>query len=91
VERHTYAVAPPRVEYRLTGIARHLRAALDSLCGWSEAYGPEAALARSRYDRQPKHPVSARSVPPLPETFGENVKKLAVRKVSAAGSAQSLR
>ncbi len=52
VQRKAHAVAPPRVEYRLTDMARHLLEALDDLCCWSETYGCEALLARTSYDAQ---------------------------------------
>lgn len=50
LERHVSPGVPPRVEYRLTGIAEHLIAALDCLSYWSESYGQETLLARRRYD-----------------------------------------
>jgi DNA-binding HxlR family transcriptional regulator len=50
IERHVSPGVPPRVEYRLTGIAERLIAALDGLSFWSESYGQETLLARRRYD-----------------------------------------
>lgn len=50
IERRVSPGVPPRVEYRLTGIAEHLLTALDSLSRWSESYGEQTLLARRRYD-----------------------------------------
>ena len=50
IERCVAPVVPPRVEYRLTGIAGHLITALEGLSYWSESYGQETLLARRRYD-----------------------------------------
>jgi len=50
IDRHVYPGVPPRVEYRLTGIAEQLIAALAVLSHWSESYGRETVLARRRYD-----------------------------------------
>jgi DNA-binding HxlR family transcriptional regulator len=50
IERLVSPGVPPRVEYRLTGIADHLIAALDGLSYWSKSYGQETLLARRRYD-----------------------------------------
>lgn len=50
IERHVSPGVPPRVEYRLTSIAKELLAALDDLSFWSESHGPETLLARRRYD-----------------------------------------
>ena len=50
IERLVSPGVPPRVEYRLTGIAEHLLIALNSLSCWSELYGQETLLARRRYD-----------------------------------------
>ena len=50
VERQVSPCVPPRVEYQLTAIAKHLIAALDGLSCWSESYGGETLLARRRYD-----------------------------------------
>src|ERR1700756_5197288 len=50
IERQVSPCVPPRVEYRLTGIAQHLVTALDGLYLWSESYGQQTLLARRRYD-----------------------------------------
>jgi DNA-binding HxlR family transcriptional regulator len=50
IERQVSPGVPPRVDYRLTGIAEHLITALDSLSYWSELFGQDTLLARRRYD-----------------------------------------
>ena len=52
IERRVYPGVPPRVEYRLTGRAKRLIAALDGLAYWSDSYGREALLARRLYDER---------------------------------------
>jgi DNA-binding HxlR family transcriptional regulator len=73
VDRHVCAAVPPRVEYLLTDIAKHLLAALDGLSYWSESYGPETLLARRRYDAKPKSVVSQRLR--LSQILGASLKK----------------
>lgn len=43
VHREVFAVAPPRVEYSLTDKGRQLRAAIDALRAWGEAYPKQSA------------------------------------------------
>jgi DNA-binding HxlR family transcriptional regulator len=50
IERQVSPGVPPRVEYRLTSIAKELLVALDDLSLWSESYGQETLSARRRYD-----------------------------------------
>lgn len=48
VERKTYPVVPPRVEYRLTELGETLIEPLTAICHWSEAHLSEVLAARSR-------------------------------------------
>jgi len=90
VEREAYAAGPLWVEYRLAEIARHLLAALDDLCRWSEAYGCETALAQQRYDSRAKRIVSTGRRPALSKILAENSGGFTGRKSSASDSAPSL-
>jgi DNA-binding HxlR family transcriptional regulator len=57
IDRCVSPGVPPRVEYRLTRIAKQLVAALDGLSCWSESYGHETLLARRRYDAKSSSPL----------------------------------
>ncbi|MBJ7903202.1 winged helix-turn-helix transcriptional regulator [Streptomyces sp. DSM 110735] len=48
VERHAYAEAPPRVEYRLTDLGRTLLAPVDAIGAWAFAHGDEVMEAQAR-------------------------------------------
>ena len=48
--RTVYPTVPPKVEYRLTKIARELHGALASLTGWAEVHRHAIVAARARYD-----------------------------------------
>ncbi|MEW2131996.1 transcriptional regulator [Streptomyces sp. SID4985] len=48
VERHAYAEAPPRVEYRLTPLGRTLLAPLDTIGAWAFEHGDEVMEAQAR-------------------------------------------
>jgi len=50
VDRKVYAVAPPRVDYRLTEMGRSLLVPLRDLCHWAKAHVNERDAARKRFD-----------------------------------------
>jgi DNA-binding HxlR family transcriptional regulator len=50
VERRAYREAPPRVEYRLTGLGTTLIGPLEVLGEWAHAYGDEVTAAQERQE-----------------------------------------
>ncbi|MGG2464247.1 winged helix-turn-helix transcriptional regulator [Streptomyces sp. RGM 3693] len=48
--RTVYPTVPPKVEYRLTPMARELHATLSGLVGWAERHRSDIATARAEYD-----------------------------------------
>jgi len=49
---------PPKVEYRLTPIARELGESFATLTAWAERHRRAIAAARTAYDRRPGDPAS---------------------------------
>lgn len=63
VERHRYAEAPPRVEYRLTPLGRtFVDGPLTALAEWTTEYGDQLTQPLDDFDAEP--PVS----PPVAQT-----------------------
>jgi DNA-binding HxlR family transcriptional regulator len=58
--RTVHAVAPPRVEYRLTKMGRSIVRPLRDLCHWAKAHAAERDAARARYDEGSLHSRSRR-------------------------------
>jgi DNA-binding HxlR family transcriptional regulator len=56
--RTVYPTVPPKVEYRLTPIARELGESFATLTGWAERHRRAIAAARNAYDRRPGDPAS---------------------------------
>jgi DNA-binding HxlR family transcriptional regulator len=50
VERTVHPVVPPRVEYRLTGPGRGLRATVDLMCEWTRQNMDHIEAARDEFD-----------------------------------------
>ena len=50
VERTVHPVVPPRVEYRLTGPGRGLRATVDLMCEWTRQNMDHIETARDEFD-----------------------------------------
>lgn len=48
--RTVYPTVPPKVEYRLTPMARELHASLTGLVGWAERHRADITAARATYD-----------------------------------------
>jgi DNA-binding HxlR family transcriptional regulator len=84
VAREAYAAAPLWVEYRLTEMARHLLAALEDLCRWSETYERELRLSRSTYDAQ------AEPLPPVGRVgcnrAGDKSRQIVLGRHASAGA-----
>jgi len=55
VERTVHPVVPPRVEYRLTGPGRGLRATVDLMCEWTRQNMEHIEAARNEFDDEPQH------------------------------------
>ena len=55
VERTVHPVVPPRVEYRLTGPGRGLRATVDLMCEWTRQNMEHIEAARNEFDDEPLH------------------------------------
>jgi DNA-binding HxlR family transcriptional regulator len=53
-----YPTVPPKVEYRLTPIARELGESFATLTAWAERHRHAIAASRAEYDRRPGHPAS---------------------------------
>ncbi|WP_374216137.1 winged helix-turn-helix transcriptional regulator [Frankia sp. R82] len=53
--RTVYATVPPKVDYRLTDMARELLTSLLSLTGWAERHRGDIAAARTAYDAAASH------------------------------------
>lgn len=56
--RTVYPTVPPKVEYRLTPIARELGESFATLTAWAERHRRAIAAARNAYDRRPGGPAS---------------------------------
>jgi DNA-binding HxlR family transcriptional regulator len=56
--RTVYPTVPPRVDYRLTPVARELVESFASLTAWAERHRRAIAASRSAYDRRPGDPAS---------------------------------
>ncbi len=56
IQRHAYAVMPPRVEYELTEMGIGLIAPLEQLCHWAKAHIAERDAARRRFDQALDNP-----------------------------------
>jgi DNA-binding HxlR family transcriptional regulator len=56
--RTVYPTVPPKVEYRLTPIARELGESFATLTAWAERHRHAIAASRSAYDRRLGHPAS---------------------------------
>ncbi|MFI6789092.1 winged helix-turn-helix transcriptional regulator [Nonomuraea sp. NPDC050383] len=50
VVRHSYAEAPPRVEYELTGLGRSLLEPIERLGEWAFAHADEVMAAQDRWE-----------------------------------------
>jgi DNA-binding HxlR family transcriptional regulator len=50
VDRKVHPTVPPRVEYTLTEPGRGLRAAVDTICGWTHRHLAHIENARNRFD-----------------------------------------
>ncbi|MET8827850.1 helix-turn-helix domain-containing protein [Streptomyces sp. NPDC004610] len=50
VDRKVHPTVPPRVEYTLTAPGRALRAAVDTICGWTQEHLTHIEGARRRFD-----------------------------------------
>ncbi|MDQ0846719.1 helix-turn-helix domain-containing protein [Streptomyces sp. V1I6] len=48
VERHAYAEAPPRVEYRLTALGRTLLGPIEAFGAWAFEHGDDVMAAQDR-------------------------------------------
>ena len=55
--RTVYPTVPPKVEYRLTPIARELGDSFAALTAWAERHRHAIAAARRKYDGQPGQPT----------------------------------
>jgi DNA-binding HxlR family transcriptional regulator len=56
--RTVYPTVPPKVEYRLTPIARELGESFAILTAWAERHRRAIAAARTAYDHRPGGPAS---------------------------------
>jgi DNA-binding HxlR family transcriptional regulator len=56
--RTVYPTVPPKVEYRLTPIARELGESFATLTAWAERHRRAIAAARTAYDHRPGGPAS---------------------------------
>jgi DNA-binding HxlR family transcriptional regulator len=56
--RTVYPTVPPRVEYRLTPIARELGDSFATLTAWAQRHRRAIAASRTDYDRRPGGPAS---------------------------------
>jgi len=52
IERHVVATRPVAVEYRITPLGKTLRAPIDTLLEWADAYMPQIEHARTAFDAQ---------------------------------------
>ncbi|MFD6567111.1 winged helix-turn-helix transcriptional regulator [Micromonospora profundi] len=52
IERHVVATRPVAVEYRITPLGKTLRAPIDTLLEWADAYMPQIDHARKAFDAQ---------------------------------------
>ncbi|MGW8645733.1 winged helix-turn-helix transcriptional regulator [Micromonospora chalcea] len=52
VERHVVATRPVAVEYRITRLGKTLRAPIDVLLDWADAYLPQIEQARRSFDAE---------------------------------------
>jgi len=60
--RTVYPTVPPKVEYRLTPIARELGESFATLTAWAQRHRHAIATARRQYDGQPGHPASGQGL-----------------------------
>jgi DNA-binding HxlR family transcriptional regulator len=56
--RTVYPAVPPKVEYRLTPIARELGESFATLTAWAERHRHAIAASRAEYDGRPGRPAS---------------------------------
>jgi DNA-binding HxlR family transcriptional regulator len=56
--RTVYPTVPPRVDYRLTPVARELNATFATLTAWAERHRGAIAAARESYDHRADNPAS---------------------------------
>ncbi|WP_345565032.1 helix-turn-helix domain-containing protein [Nonomuraea rosea] len=54
VARHTYAEAPPRVEYELTDLGRTLLPAIEIFGDWAHTHADEVLAAQDRWEIAPR-------------------------------------
>ncbi|MET7875324.1 winged helix-turn-helix transcriptional regulator [Micromonospora profundi] len=52
IERHVVATRPVAVEYRITPLGKTLRAPIDTILEWADAYMPQIEHARTAFDAQ---------------------------------------
>ncbi|MFC6018062.1 winged helix-turn-helix transcriptional regulator [Plantactinospora solaniradicis] len=52
IERHVVATRPVAVEYRITRLGKTLRAPVDALLEWADAYMPQIEHARKAFDAE---------------------------------------
>ena len=60
--RTVYPTVPPKVEYRLTPIARELGGSFATLTAWAERHRHAIAAARRKYDGQLGHPANGQGL-----------------------------
>jgi DNA-binding HxlR family transcriptional regulator len=60
--RTVYPTVPPKVEYRLTPIARELGDSFAALTAWAERHRHAIAAARRKYDGRPGHPAGGQDL-----------------------------
>lgn len=52
VDRHVFAVVPPKVEYSLTPLGKSLVPAIGLLCGWCEQNAAAVESNRATFERR---------------------------------------